>query len=367
MLEDERCNPDYVLLIHTKQQLASWPFHRFKGPSRQSADALEHLYAVYVMQKHLQDGTSEFSPCKEYLPNLKRKRMQKQQQWSGPSFSSRDELTSMCEALFFSEAVPGDKLLGAAPLSDNSTATGTTHSIALNVEKREQLLQQGYVIMQSGIPAPTDAGWFQALKEDVEALFGSRHYVSLVNRQRKKTSKRGMLLFEGEDTYQGTRTKSKMPQKLQKVKKTVAKWLDKIPTVFKQLGLVDKPRSVLPGCLICVGEEGCGVQDFHTDFCPRNVRDMANNKEALPMSLIGSLTPTGSQVLIKTKDTLVTKTIELKFGDFLLFGGAVVHAGAGYDSFNLRCFSHVEHKELCPYSTDHSFWEACEPNNNVRM
>lgn len=356
-----------MLLIHTKQQLASWPFHRFKGPSRQSADALEHLYAVYVMQKHLQDGTSEFSPCKEYLPNLKRKRMQKQQQWSGPSFSSRDELTSMCEALFFSEAVPGDKLLGAALLSDNSTATGTTHSIALNVEKREQLLQQGYVIMQSGIPAPTDAGWFQALKEDVEALFGSRHYVALVNSQGKKTSKRGMLLFEGEDTYQGTRTKSKMPQKLQKVKKTVAKWLDKIPTVFEQLGLVDEPRSVLPGCLICVGEEGCGVQDFHTDFCPRNVRDMANNKEALPMSLIGSLTPTGSQVLIKTKDTLVTKTIELKFGDFLLFGGAVVHAGAGYDSFNLRCFSHVEHKELCPYSTDHSFWEACEPNNNVRM
>ena len=93
---------------------------------------------------------------------------------------------------------------------------------------------------------------------------------------------------------------------------------------------------------------------------------MANRKEALPTSLIGSLTPAGSKVLIKTLNK-GTKTIELKFGDFLLFGGHVVHAGAAYDSFNLRCFSHVEHKELCPYNTDHSFWEQFEPNTDVRI
>ena len=358
--------PRYVLQINMDKRnlLTTWPFTPHLSPhSCPKSHRTRPPFAVYVVRNYVEDQVT-YNLGQEYITEGERGQSR---MWIGPHFSSRDELTSMCEALFFSEAVPGDKLLGAAPLSDNSTTTGTTHSVTVNVEKRNQLLQQGYVIMQSGIPA-CDADWFQALEKDVKALFGSRHYVSLINTQGKKTSKRGMLLFEGEETYQGTRKKSKMPKKLQKVKTQVEEWLNQIPIVFEQLGLVNKQRSFQPGCLICA-EEGCGAQDFHTDFCPRNVRDMVNKKEALSASLIGSLTPTGSQVLIKTlsKDTLVTKPIELKFGEFLLFRGDVVHAGAGYDSFNLRCFSLVEHKELCPYNTDHSFWEALEPNHNVRM
>ena len=353
--------PRYVLQINMDKRnlLTTWPFKPHLPPHVcPKSHRTRPPFAVYVVRNYVEDQVT-YNLGQEYIPEGERGQSR---MWIGPHFSSRDELTSMCEALFFSEAVPGgDKPLGAAPLSDNSTATGTTHS---DVEKRKQLSQQGYVIMQTGIPVPTDADWL-ALKKNVQALFGSRHYVSLVNKQRTKISKRGMLLFEGEETYQGTRKKPTMPQKLQKVKKQVAQWLDKIPTVFAQLGLLEKPRQFLPGCLICTEEE-CEAQDFHTDFCPRNVRDMANRKEALPTSLIGSLTPAGSKVLIKTLNK-GTKTIELKFGDFLLFGGHVVHAGAAYDSFNLRCFSYVEHKELCPYNTDHSFWEALEPNTDVRI
>ena len=112
------------------------------------------------------------------------------------------------------------------------------------------------------------------------------------------------------------------------------------------------PRRAMPPILL-ISEAGCVKQRLHYDYDPKKVQDLIKQKNyvGVPVSVLVGFTPGGSRLTIQLqKDE--PETVEIDFGEMLIFTGDVVHAGGAYTDFNIRGFLHVEHAGCLTFEHD---------------
>jgi hypothetical protein len=91
--------------------------------------------------------------------------------------------------------------------------------------------------------------------------------------------------------------------------------------------------------VVIQSEAGCREQPAHTDYEPQPQLD----NEYVPLALFLALMPnTRLHVWPGLTTNSLKHTIELQSGDAILFRGDLVHAGAAYDTKNLRMHCYLD-------------------------
>ena len=142
------------------------------------------------------------------------------------------------------------------------------------------------------------------------------------------------------------------PVILKRVHKFLQQWYNQIIAKLQRLKIVHGPRRAMPPILL-ISEAGCVKQKLHYDYDPKKVQDLIKQKNyaGVPLSVLVGFTPGGSRLTIQLqKDE--PETVEIDFGEMLIFTGDVVHAGGAYTAFNIRGFLHVEHAGCLAYEHD---------------
>lgn len=207
---------------------------------------------------------------------------------------------------------------------------------------------------------PSDDEWFTLVVEDVVKLQGTNNFVPIFNTGAGH-SKRAMLLFsdfECSKRYKGIKQRPPSDAKyLARVKEFTEHWFDRMQQRVERLGLMQKPRQKMENTVL-ISAPGCRKQKIHFDFDATQVQALIKDAryEGIPLSVLCSFTPTGSDIHI-TGLTGAIQSIHLDFGDMLIFTGDVLHGGAAYEAWNLRGFFHIVHPELCPYDNDTTYFQ----------
>ena len=63
---------------------------------------------------------------------------------------------------------------------------------------------------------------------------------------------------------------------------------------------------------------------------------------SIPVSALIGLTPGGSSIIFQDPESKTEQTVEIEFGDVLIWTGDVIHAGASTDEYNIRGFFFME-------------------------
>ena len=208
------------------------------------------------------------------------------------------------------------------------------------------MLTHTHIQSQVILPPSTD-DWFDNLRSDVRTLKGTNNYVPIINGHKTNDNKRAQLMFEEFDVtkkYPGCRPcPPSDPVILKRIHKFLQQWYAQIIAKRRRLKIVHGSHRALPPKLL-ISEAGCVKQKLHYDYNPKKVQDLIKQKNnaGVPLSVLIGFTPGGSRLTIQLqKDE--PETVEIDFGEMLIFTGNVVHAGGAYTDFNIRGFLHVEH------------------------
>lgn len=180
--------------------------------------------------------------------------------------------------------------------------------------------QSGYVIISDVFKLPTEKGWWEMLKDDVEKLRGTNNCVPIFNGSKKNDFSRCQFRvspptsalthtlciythshttythrFEVSKKFKGCGPAKKSdPIVLARVETFLNKWFQQMAEQVRRLGLLAPPRTKGEDKLI-VSFPPCKMQKLHWDFDPDVVQGLIQAKkyEGIPISTIASFSPNG--------------------------------------------------------------------------
>lgn len=92
---------------------------------------------------------------------------------------------------------------------------------------------------------------------------------------------------------------------------------------------------------VLVSRSGCQEQMLHTDFDQKDTEWSQRVMGDVPHGVIYAL-QNGTRIVVRTSCGEAAEEIQIPRGHALVFRGDTVHAGASYDTYNLRVHAYID-------------------------